>query len=76
MIKSNFERAIIALVFKCVGISKVRLIFKLKNEKMIKIMCACTCIFYLFSLIYSYNKTDAPKFSFYNLQLYFDKYKS
>ena len=45
MIKSNFERTIIALVFKFVGISKVRLIFKLKNEKMIKIMCACTCIF-------------------------------
>ena len=32
---------------------------------MTKIMCACTCICYLFSLlIYSNNKTDAPKYNF------------
>ena len=34
---------------------------------MIKIMCACAFSFYPFSLlIYSNNKTDAPKYNFYN----------
>ena len=36
-------------------------------------MCACTCTFYPFSLlIYSNNKTDAPKYNFYNLKLNLD----